>query len=133
MVTEAEQAFTELAARGHDPAMRRATGTVRVDLHEDSRTRHWYLDIDRGKVEISHREAPADAVMRADGDVFNDIVTGRRNAMSALLRNEITYEGDPGLLLSTRRLFSPNEVPGDGKPGNGGTEPAGPGRRGGAG
>src|SRR5690242_20981409 len=101
MATEADRALTELAERGQEPTLRRATGSVRIDLDDGGRTEHWYLDIDRGKVEVSHREAPADAVMHTSSELFEDVVTGHRNAMAAMLRNEISYEGDPSLLLLT--------------------------------
>lgn len=105
MVTDTERALTELAERGPEPLLRRATGSIRLDLSDGSRTQHWYLDIHQGKVELSHREAPADAVMRTSRELFDEIVQGMRNAMAATLRNEIAYEGDPSLLLLFRRLF----------------------------
>jgi hypothetical protein len=100
-----EQALAELAARGHETVLERATGTVRIDLRDGRRTRHWYLDIHRGDVSVSRDDQPADCVVRSTTELFDEIVSGRRNAMVATLRNELTYEGEPKLLVLVRRLF----------------------------
>ena len=55
--------------------------------------------------------------MRADAELFGDIITGRVNAMAALLRGRLVVEGDPSPLVLFQRLFpgppSPRDRSGD--------------------
>jgi hypothetical protein len=97
--------FGQLAARGKIPMLARLSGTLRIDLTDGGRTEHWYLTITKGTIETSRRNAPADAVLVADKTLYDEMVKGKVNAMSAVLRNVVTVEGDLGLLYSLQRLF----------------------------
>jgi putative sterol carrier protein len=98
--------FQELAARGHEPALAKATGTLRFDLrHGDARPVRWLITITKGDVALSHRNAKADCVVRADRALFDGIANGEANAMAAFLRGAIDVEGDRGLLLAFQRVF----------------------------
>jgi hypothetical protein len=37
--------------------------------------------------------------------LFDGVVTGQTNAMAALLRGEVTFDGDPELMLLFQRIF----------------------------
>jgi putative sterol carrier protein len=105
-MTEATPEFLrELAARGHEPALERATGTLRFDLTGGERTTRWMITIERGDVAVSRRNAKADCVVRLDRVLFDGIGSGQVNAMAAVLRGAIDVEGDRGLLLAFQRLF----------------------------
>jgi putative sterol carrier protein len=78
---------------------------VRFDLVDGGSVRRWYVAVDRGAVSVSHRSAKADAIVRLDRTLFDRVVTGRSNAIAALLRGSIVAEGDLGLVLSFQRLF----------------------------
>ena len=39
------------------------TGTVRFDIADGERTEHWYLQIHKGEVTVSHDDAAADCVL----------------------------------------------------------------------
>ena len=54
---------------------------------------------------MSRRHAKADCTIRTDRELFVGMVTGRVNAMAALLRGQVGVEGDPNLLLQFQRLF----------------------------
>ena len=97
--------FEDLAARGHEPALARISGTLRFDVAEAKRTTRWYVTIERGAVVVSHRNAKADCVVRADRTVVDGITSGRMNALTALLRGAVEVEGDGELLLAFQRLF----------------------------
>jgi putative sterol carrier protein len=98
--------FQELAARGHDPALAKATGTVRFDLRDGgARAERWLITIQKGDLAVSHRNAKADCVVRADRALFDGIASGESNAMAAFLRGAIDVEGDRGLLLAFQRAF----------------------------
>lgn len=97
--------FDRLADRGYEPLLERATGRVRVDLVDGSRTDRWLVSIDRGHVTVSRKGADADAVLRADPRTLDDIVTGRSNTVAAVLRGVVDLEGDPELVVLFRRIF----------------------------
>jgi putative sterol carrier protein len=98
--------FEELAARGHEPALAKVTGTLRIDLRDGgARAERWLITITKGGVAVSHRNAKADCVMRVDRTLFDRIAGGETNAMAAFLRGAIEVEGDRGLLLAFQRAF----------------------------
>ena len=79
--------FEELAARGHEPALAKATGTLRIDLRDGgARAERWLITITKGDVAVSHRNAKADCVIRVDRTLFDRIASGETNAMAAFLR-----------------------------------------------
>ena len=99
--------FEGLAERGRIPALQRTTRTLRIDVDRDGRTDHWRLDIRRGTVGVSRSEADTDAdcVIVATGELMDDLVSGRANAMASTLRDELVMSGDPNVLVRFQRLF----------------------------
>ena len=97
--------FEHLAERGAEPSLGRTTGSIRVDLDRDGTIERWRLDIRRGALTVSQSADPADCVLTAPGRLFDDLTTGRANAMAATLRTELGVQGDPGLLVRVQRLF----------------------------
>ena len=100
-----ETFFGELAAHGHQPLLKSASGTVRFDVVDGERTQHWHVTIRNGGVSVSRRNASADAVLRLDRDTFEAMTAGTVNAMAAVLRGDLVPEGDLGLILLFQRLF----------------------------
>ncbi|PSK62271.1 hypothetical protein B0E53_05819 [Micromonospora sp. MH33] len=116
----AEYLDREVAGR-HPDLPETTAGTMRLDLQDGARTDHWYLTIDHQKVRVSRLADEADLVVRAHREVFDRIVAGRLHPAAALLRNDLTAQGDLRLLLSLRRIFPgppdarhPREVAGAG-------------------
>ena len=99
--------FDELARRGHEPLLGDAVGSVRFELVRDSHIDTWRVSLDHGDVSVSRDEAGADCVVRGDRQLFDRIATGEVNAMVALLRGALTFEGDPELLVRLQRVFPP--------------------------
>jgi hypothetical protein len=97
--------FRGLAARGHDPLLGRASGTLRFDLADGHRVERWHVTVQAGEVAVSRKNLRADAVVRAEKELFERIATGRENAMAAFLRGAIAPQGDVSLLLRFTRLF----------------------------
>jgi putative sterol carrier protein len=97
--------FDELGSRGHEPLLEKATGSARFDVIDGRRTERWLLTIDRGDIAVSRRNAAADCVMQADKASFDRVVAGEMNFLAAVLRGEVTIEGDPKLLVLLQRLF----------------------------
>lgn len=97
--------FDGLGALGHVPALAKAKATVRFDLKDGKRVTRWLVAVDKGDVRVSHRNAKADCVVRADKALFGRIARGEQNAMTALLRGEVEVEGDSAILLPFQRLL----------------------------
>jgi ubiquinone biosynthesis protein UbiJ len=94
-----------LEQRGVEPALERISGVVRFDMDRGGRTDHLRVEIRRGTVALSRRAGPADCVIRADARVIDDLAGGRANALTAMLRGDLTLEGDPRLVVRLQRLF----------------------------
>lgn len=112
--------FAQLPERHNDPLIRHLSGSIRFDLGAPGATTHWYVELRRGHVDVSHKRGPADCVMATDVGLFDEIVSGRANALAAVLRGAATADGDLGLIMSFQRLFGART----GEPG-----PAGPRKR----
>ena len=98
--------FEQLESSGHHPALEKSSGTLRFDLTEDGkRIGRWLIEIDKGDVVVSHKNAKADCVVRADKKVFDRMVSGRVNPIAAFLRAEMAAEGDVALMASFVRIF----------------------------
>jgi putative sterol carrier protein len=98
--------FDELDQRGHEPLLRKATGTLRFDLVEGKSKARWFVTTTRGDVSVSRANREADCVITSDRPLFDAIVLGETNAMAAVLRGEIGIEGDQELLVLFQRVFS---------------------------
>jgi hypothetical protein len=90
---------------GLEPRLGRAEGAVRIELERGGRTERWFLDARRGKVNVSRRRVPYDCTVRTSGALFDGMVRGEVNALTALLRGEIDVEGNPEMLVLVQRLF----------------------------
>jgi putative sterol carrier protein len=97
--------FEGLRRRGHDPLLGKASGSLRFELTNGSRTERWLVTVDRGDLTISRRAAKADCTVRAPKQVFDRIATGQLNAMASLLRGALVAEGDPTLMAQFQRVF----------------------------
>jgi putative sterol carrier protein len=98
--------FEALAARGDEPLLRKAGGSVSFEIRDGSRTRRWVVTVDKGSLAVSRRTvASPDCVVRADKALFDRIVSGRENAVAAVLRGDLAVEGDWRLLVWMQRLF----------------------------
>ena len=105
MVSSTEEFFDSLSQRRHEPMLEKVAGTIRFDVARGGDGGHWLVGIDRGEIRVSRDGGDADCVVRADPAVFDDIVSGRVNAMAAMLRGTLEVEGDPELLVLVQRLF----------------------------
>jgi putative sterol carrier protein len=97
--------FEDLAARGHEPLLERATGALRIELSNGKRRARWLVTVKKGDVTVSHANAKADCVVRMDQALFEQMITGKKNATAALLRGLVAVEGNPQLLVLFQRLF----------------------------
>ena len=97
--------FAGLAERGHEPILASTSGTLRFELRNGRRTEYWHVTVAKGDITVSTANDEADAVVRCDKALFDEMATGRANAMAAQLRGVLESEGDLGLVMSFQRLF----------------------------
>jgi putative sterol carrier protein len=97
--------FDEVAARGHVPQLEKVNVKVRFDLTEGRRTEHWLLTVSKGDMQVSRKRATADLVIGCERALAERIFTGRANAMSAVLRGELTVTGSAELLVLVQRFL----------------------------
>jgi hypothetical protein len=97
--------FFEWLAAEPQPLLAGTHGTLRFDVVRGDTSTSWYVRIDHGDVTVSHETIAADAIVRVHEPLFEDIVTGRANALAAGLRGELVFEGSPQLLTIFQRLF----------------------------
>ncbi|MDG4795968.1 SCP2 sterol-binding domain-containing protein [Micromonospora sp. WMMD1082] len=97
--------FEDLDHRGYEPLLVKVSGTLRFDLHEGPQTTHWLMRIDRGDIRVSQEDMEADTVVGTSPALFDDLVTGRENGLSALLRGDMTVTGDARLVVQVERIF----------------------------
>jgi putative sterol carrier protein len=100
-----ERFFAELAERGYEPLLRKATGAMSFDIVEGRKTRRWIVSVDKGTIAVARGEGDAVCRIRADKAVFDKLVTGRMNGVAAVLRGSLVVEGDWRLLVRMQRLF----------------------------
>jgi putative sterol carrier protein len=105
MSTVVEEFFGELGRRGYLPSVAKMTGSIRFDLRQDGQVDHWLLVIDQGHIRVSHENAPADCTMRTDAALFEKVVTGQANPLTAYLRGTADATGNTELLVHLRRIF----------------------------
>ena len=101
--------FFERIVGAEDPALRKATGTVRFELTRDGDTEHWLVVIDKGMVRAfrAPEAIECDSVLRAQKSLFEEITRGEVNTTTAMLRGVVSAEGDLELLYLFHRLINP--------------------------
>jgi putative sterol carrier protein len=104
-VSEPIEEFFERLTRSVPDRLRRADGSLRIDLTSGKTTERWFVTMHGGDVSVSHRNAKADSVIRTSKDQFEGMITGTVNAMSAALRGVVSLEGDPTLLVLFQRAL----------------------------
>ena len=105
MIDAAAELVAELARRGHEPLLKKTSGTVRFDVLDGGRTHRWRVTVDKGDLAVSRGNVSADCVVRTEKAVLEAMLRGEMNAMAALLRGAVTVEGDPELLVHFQRLL----------------------------
>jgi predicted lipid carrier protein YhbT len=97
--------FAELAARGHERQLEKVSGSLRIDVANGRKTESWLLNVSKGNLRVSRRNASADLVIRGNRQLLERIFTGKANALSSLLRGELSIDGGSELLVLFQRLL----------------------------
>jgi putative sterol carrier protein len=97
--------FFERLAATEQPGLSAVDKTIRIDVSEPDRIDHVLLHLDRGRVTVAHRNSRADAVVSTDRVLFERLVTGEANALTATLRGRLRVVGDRRAVLAFERLL----------------------------
>jgi putative sterol carrier protein len=121
MTSPTKSFFEVLAQRGHVTRLENEHGRVRFEVTEDECLRQWTVTVNDGEIEVAQGESDADAVLRADRDLFDRVVRGEENLVAAAFRGEVTWTGSLDLIAQTGWLLpGPPGQTGPRKVGNGG-------------
>jgi len=104
-----------LAERSLEHPAAAFNGVVRFDVDADGRTESWCLTIVKGVVTVSRKGSEPDCVVTGDVATFDAVLSGKANAMAALLRGALQVRGKFVLLTALQRLF-PGSPGADGLP-----------------
>jgi putative sterol carrier protein len=97
--------FKRIGEQGFDPRLGHIKGTIRIESQQANRVEHWLVVLDRGAIQVSRDDSPADCTVRTDSRTLEGLIDGSVNGMAAMLRGLITVEGELDLLLYFARLF----------------------------
>ena len=96
----------ELSRRGHEPQLEATTGTIRFELVKDgNQSERWFVSIDKGDVDVSHRSGKADCTVRGPEKLLDGMASGEVNPLAAVLRGEVFVDGDTRILVRFQGLF----------------------------
>jgi hypothetical protein len=99
------QFFAMLAAPGRISTFDGETASVRFDVGTGSEAEHWHVQVADGNVDVERSGGTADAVVHLERPQLEAIVTGRLNAMAAMLRGLLTAEGSMAALIMFQRCL----------------------------
>jgi SCP-2 sterol transfer family len=111
MTDPSEAFFDKLRVVGRVPALARVSGTLRVDLADGRRTEKTQITVHRGQVTVGPPVGRADCMVAAHRRVWDALVTGEAQPLTAFLRGALAAAGDPGMLVTMRRLLALAGVP----------------------
>ncbi|MEV0734262.1 SCP2 sterol-binding domain-containing protein [Polymorphospora sp. NPDC050346] len=97
--------FEGLNHHGHEARLEKLNGTVRIELHDNGHSEHWLVTVKRGEITVTREDHVADATIYASPELFGRIVRGEANAISALLRGEMSSAGDLQLVVRLERIL----------------------------
>jgi hypothetical protein len=97
--------FSDLAARGHEPLLHMAGGTLAFALTSGDRAQHWTVSMSGGTVGVVRGRRRADCTVRVSRELFTRLLVGALDPWTAYLRDEYQIEGEIGLMVAFQRLL----------------------------
>ena len=105
MTIASQEFFEQMNDRGYEPLLAKATGTLCVELVDGGQSDRYFITITKGAVFVSRGEAEVHCRVSGCMPLFERVVQGEVNAMAAVLRGDMTVDGDPGILLLFNGCF----------------------------
>lgn len=94
-----------VAERSLERPLAAFSGVVRFDVRDGDRVDEWYLTSVKGVVTVARQGDRPDCILTGDVATFDAVLSGRANAMAALLRGALEAQGKIVLLTALQRLF----------------------------
>jgi hypothetical protein len=100
-----ESLLEALAERSREYPVPAVGGVVLFDVRDGDHADSWYLTITKGIVTVSRTGGEPDCVLMGGRATFDAVLSGKANAMAALLRGALNAQGKLILLSALQRLF----------------------------
>ncbi|MGZ3697249.1 MAG: SCP2 sterol-binding domain-containing protein [Bdellovibrionota bacterium] len=94
--------FTERLGRSSDPRFASLKGTFRFDVQGAG---SWRLSVDHGELDLQESNEPADCLLQWSDKDLADILSGRRNFLTAFLQGRVRVQGDHALAAGVHNFF----------------------------
>jgi putative sterol carrier protein len=66
----------------------------------------WHVAVREGKITVTEGDdEPADATIKANGEVFERIISGKQNPTMAYMSGKVQVDGDLGAVIKLQKLF----------------------------
>jgi putative sterol carrier protein len=105
MASPTEKFFDELGRRGHEPLLERITAKVHFHITDGRDAAHWLVEIEAGDIRVSRQSGKGRCGISADRALFDGIVTGEVNVVTAMLRGALWVDGDRETWILVQRLL----------------------------
>jgi putative sterol carrier protein len=105
MTDVSENFLMELADDRFEPLLQKVMGTLVIRLLDGPEVHEWAVSVQKGAVSLRRGGGEADATLTVERPLFERIVRGEANAMTAVLRGAARIAGDLDLLMAVQRLF----------------------------
>jgi len=95
MPESARELFERVKNQKYEPLLRGVRGTYQFDIKQVGT---WFLSVNDGVIIVEDARPEADCTISCSEQDFVDIVTGRRNMITALMQGRIQVRGDLALV-----------------------------------
>jgi len=99
-------AFFESISGAHPEVPETISGSLKFDVKEGNASESWRVTFSQGVVSSARSNETADCVVRTDKATLEAIIEGKVNTLVALLRGELSVDGEALLLTLCRSLFT---------------------------
>ena len=100
-----ESLLEALAKRSREHPVPAVDGVVLFEVRDGDHVDSWYLTIAKGVVTVGRKGGAPDCVLTGTHATFDAVLSGKANAMAALLRGALNAQGKVILLSALQRLF----------------------------
>jgi len=94
-----------LEERSREHPVPAVDGVVLFDVRDGDRVDEWYVTMKKGIVTVARKGGEPDCVLTGGRATFDAVLSGRANAVAALLRGAFNAQGKIILLSALQQLF----------------------------
>jgi len=105
MASPIQDLLDALAVRSRERPIAGVDGLVRFDVDDGGQVDSWYLTIAEGIVTVAREGGEPDCVATGDLAIVGAVLSGKANAVAAVLRGALDVEGKIVLMTALQALF----------------------------